>query len=229
MMTDVGLMYVGAVLIVNGVVLLGRITGRAAAPLNLMVGALQLIVSLALMLDPAAPSGSAFTAGGLLLFAFTYLWVGVNDLAGLPANGFGWFSCFVAVAAAGMAVYCGLTASWVGLVQWSLWAVLWWSFFVLLALERSRWQRFTGGLAVLAGVATTGVPGAAALAGVWTESAQLAVGLGVLCGVGTGCLLLLTRSDPHPDAASVPSPATTDGVVPAAGEAAGAMPTSVGR
>jgi putative amide transporter protein len=40
-MADVGLMFVGAVLFVNGLLLLGKIDGKGAATFNLFVGALQ--------------------------------------------------------------------------------------------------------------------------------------------------------------------------------------------
>ncbi len=36
-MGSVGLLYVGAVLVVNGLMLLGRVDARAAAPLNFFV------------------------------------------------------------------------------------------------------------------------------------------------------------------------------------------------
>ncbi|HET7328712.1 MAG TPA: AmiS/UreI family transporter, partial [Nocardioidaceae bacterium] len=38
-MSSVGLLYVGIVLFVNGVMLLGHISGRGAAPINFFVGA----------------------------------------------------------------------------------------------------------------------------------------------------------------------------------------------
>ena len=40
-MSDVGLMFVGAVLFVNGLLFLGRVDAKSAATFNLFVGALQ--------------------------------------------------------------------------------------------------------------------------------------------------------------------------------------------
>ena len=39
-MGSVGLLYVGAVLVINGLMLLGVVEARSAAPLNLFVGGL---------------------------------------------------------------------------------------------------------------------------------------------------------------------------------------------
>ena len=47
-MGSVGLLYVGAVLAVNGLMLMGRVDPRAAAPLNLFVGVLQVVPRVAL-------------------------------------------------------------------------------------------------------------------------------------------------------------------------------------
>ena len=53
-MAIVGLLYVGAVLFINGLLLIGAVDPRAAAPINLFVGALQVVT----------PTYLIFTAGG---------------------------------------------------------------------------------------------------------------------------------------------------------------------
>ena len=42
-MGSVGLLYVGAVLFLNGAMLLGWVKARSAAPMNLFVGVLQVV------------------------------------------------------------------------------------------------------------------------------------------------------------------------------------------
>ena len=54
-MASVGLLYVAAVLFVNGAMLLGWVDGRSAAPMNLFVGTLQVIT----------PTYLIFTAAGV--------------------------------------------------------------------------------------------------------------------------------------------------------------------
>ncbi len=80
-MSDVGLMFVGAVLFVNGLLLLGKIDGKGAAVFNLFVGALQ--VAIPFYLIATAPTTSDILLdSGIFLFGFTYLYVGISNLAG---------------------------------------------------------------------------------------------------------------------------------------------------
>ena len=124
-MAAVGLLYVGAVLVVNGVMLLGYVDPRGAAPLNLFVGALQVVTPTYLIVFAAGDPGPIALAAGLYFFGFTYLWVGINGITGWGNEGLGWFSLVVALAAVGFAVH-----SWVEVgdrtftVIWLLWAVL---------------------------------------------------------------------------------------------------------
>lgn len=52
-MGGVGLFYVGAVLIIDGLMLLGRISPRGATPLNFFVGGLQVVTPTVLILQSA--------------------------------------------------------------------------------------------------------------------------------------------------------------------------------
>jgi putative amide transporter protein len=97
----VGLLYVGAVLFINGLLLLGVVDGRAAAPINLFVGTLQVVTPTFLIFTANGDPRAILAASGLYLFGFTYLYVGINLLAGLDTNGVGWFSLFVAIVAIG--------------------------------------------------------------------------------------------------------------------------------
>lgn len=98
-MGSVGLLYVGAVLFVNGLMLLGVVPPKSAAVLNLFVGALQCVVPTAMLIQADGDTGTILAASGLYLFGFTYLYVGIGNLANLDPRGVGWFSAFVAGAA----------------------------------------------------------------------------------------------------------------------------------
>ena len=90
-MSAVGLMFVGAVLFVNGLLFLGRIDGKSAAPFNIFVGALQ--VAIPFYLIATAPTADdILLASGIFLFGFTYLYVGISNLAGQSLVGLGWYS-----------------------------------------------------------------------------------------------------------------------------------------
>ncbi|MBN1093351.1 AmiS/UreI family transporter [Blastococcus sp. TML/M2B] len=169
-MASVGLLYVGAVLILNGLMLLGLVDARAAAPLNFFVGGLQVITPTYLIVTADGDQNTILAASGLYLFGFTYLYVGFNLLADLDGTGLGWFSAFVACCAV---VYAGLNFGRLddaafGVI-WLYWAVLWALFWVVLGLKREEWTRFTGFVAVVAGVVTAAVPAFLLLTDVWSD------------------------------------------------------------
>jgi len=158
-MGNVGLLYVGAVLLVNGLVLLGRVAQRAAAPLNLFVGALQCVTPTVLIVQAGGDSDAILAASGIYLFGFTYLYVGIAGLTNLDGAGIGWFSLFVAMAAL---VYSGISF-WrnddpVFGVIWLAWALLWALFFLVLGLGMERLTAFTGWTVTLLALPTCAVP-----------------------------------------------------------------------
>ena len=170
-MGSVGLLYVGAVLVVNGLMLLGLVDARAAAPLNFFVGALQVFTPTYLIVTSGGDQNVILGASGLYLFGFTYLYVGLNLIYGLDGTGLGWFSAFVAGCAV---VFAGLNFGRLddpafGVI-WLYWAVLWALFFLVLGLKREELTRFTGLVAVVAGVVTCAVPAFLLLTGVWQDN-----------------------------------------------------------
>jgi putative amide transporter protein len=172
-MGSVGLLYVGAVLVINGLMLLGLVDARSAAPLNLFVGGLQVITPTVLIIQSGGDPDVILGASGIYLFGFTYLYVGINLLAGLDGTGLGWFSAFVACCAV---VYAGLNFGRYddpafGVI-WLVWAVLWALFWVVLGLGRESLNRFTGAVAVVAGILTAAVPAFLLLIGVWADYTQ---------------------------------------------------------
>ncbi|MDN5761743.1 MAG: hypothetical protein L0H41_05445 [Microlunatus sp.] len=179
-MTDVGLLFVGAVLIVNGIMLLGRMTPKAAAPLNFFVGALQVVTPTFVIITAGSDREVIAAAAGLYLFGFTYLWVGINAATGWPDHGLGWFSLFVSVSAVGFAAFTWTQGGRVFVVIWLAWSLLWFLFFLVLALERADLADFTGAVAIVEGVLTAAVPASLALSGLWRDSGTVAVAAAVL-------------------------------------------------
>ena len=161
------LLYVGAVLIINGLSLLGRIVPRDAAIMNVFTGAVSLYASAHGVVggELSAVRGAAFG----LLFGFTYLWVAYGTLTGQDGRGLGWFSGFVAVTAAVVAydefnIAPDAARLWWA-ACWAAWSVLWFSYFVLGALQRTRWQRPVAWLTIGQGVLTAWLPGYLLLSG----------------------------------------------------------------
>ena len=158
-MSSVGLLYVGAVLMINGLMLLGVVPGKAAAAMNLFVGAMQVVFPTIILAQSDGDPGVILGASGLFLFGFTYLYVAWNLLTGAPGEGLGWFSLFVAACAAvyGTLNFVLIDDPLFGVI-WFSWAVLWFMFFVLLGLGKDSIQRRTGWFTLFLGIFTGAVP-----------------------------------------------------------------------
>ena len=90
------LFFVGAVLCLNGLWLLGRIGDKEIAVIDFQVGGITLIACLYLAFGPNADAGSIKAAALTLVFTITYFWVAWNRYNGADGRGLGWFSLFVA-------------------------------------------------------------------------------------------------------------------------------------
>ncbi|GAT05670.1 AmiS/UreI family transporter [Mycolicibacterium fortuitum] len=189
-MGNVGLLYVGAVLFVNGLMLLDVVPARSAAVLNLFVGALQCVLPTVMLVMAAGDPAAVLAASGLYLFGFTYLYVGIVNLTGLEPQGIGWFSLFVAC---GAVVYSALSFTVVNDpvfgVIWLAWAALWLLFFLVLGLRRARLTRFTGWSVVLLSQPTCTLPAFLMLSGNYRTSP----GIAAIWAVGLAALLLVAR------------------------------------
>jgi putative amide transporter protein len=189
MLLGVVLLYVGVVLIVNGIWLLGQarvaaaaaptgagggaavaaeshptfLENREVAVINIFTGFIGVVaaVTLAVQGNENEDIASIRGAGYILLFAFTYIWVAFNQFLNTNGHAFGWYCLFVAVTAIAAGIYTfsnadGNDASIYLGVCWFAWAVLWFMFFLLLALERPI-ARITGWVAILEGIGTAWV------------------------------------------------------------------------
>ena len=96
-MLGLALFYVGAVLCLNGLWLIGRIGDKEIAVIDVFVGGITLLVALSLAFTPGADLASIRGAALTLLFTFTYFWVALNRYNGADGRGLGWSCLFVAV------------------------------------------------------------------------------------------------------------------------------------
>ena len=175
-MGALGLLFVGSVLLVNGLGLLGRVDARAAAPINLFVGALLVVVVLYLALPASEDLTPVFTAAGFLLFGFVYLYVGIVNLTGHAASGIGWYCAWAAGVSLVIALVTLLRDGDVKLgTLWLLWSLLFTMFFVVLGLGLTRFTVVTGWITVVESVITATIPGLLLLLGTWTQLPDLVV------------------------------------------------------
>jgi putative amide transporter protein len=186
-MSSVGLLFVGAVLFMNGLLFLGRADAKGVAVFNLFVGGLQTAIPFYLIATAKTPD-DILGAAGIFLFGFTYLYVGIVTLAGYSSDGIGWYSLWVAVLATGF----GLTEiikfhdTPTGLL-WLQWAVLWGVFWVVLALGVARLTAPAGWLTLILSITTCTIPGFLLLLGDWGNVPTWAV---VASIVATGVVFI---------------------------------------
>ncbi len=195
-MAAVGLLYVGAVLFLNGVMLLGRVDPKAGAVFNLFVGALQVVTPTYLIFTAGGDQNAILSASGIYLFGFTYLYVGIGGLANLDTTGVGWFSLFVSILAVGYSAinFTRLRDTSFGVI-WLYWAVLWFLFFLLLGLKRSELTTYVGWVTAIEGWVTAAIPAMLLLTGHFDHQVPQVIALVVLAVIVFGGLWPLTR--PH--------------------------------
>lgn len=174
MLLGLALLYVGAVLFLNGLWLLGHIQDKEISIINIFAGGITLLVALYSAFGPEADAASIQAAALTLLFTFTYLWVAINRFNGADGRGLGWFSLFVSITVVPIAFQTLSGAQsgwdvWFGLC-WAAWAVLWFMFFMLLAMGKPI-GRITGYVTSAQGVLTGWLPGFLLLNGVMGPAA----------------------------------------------------------
>ena len=168
-MLGVCLLFVGIVLINNGICNLAKVPPKSAAIMNIFTGTLSLFINFVNLVQ-----GNYYAAGTGLLFCFTYLWVAIMSIFDLDGYPFAWFSSFVAVNAVVFGIVegitgsaaLGITADWRWAAIWWLWAVLWGSSFFTDILKKDL-GKFVPVLQVIEGVITAWIPGVMLMLGVW--------------------------------------------------------------
>jgi hypothetical protein len=176
-MAAVGLLYVGAVLFVNALLLLGKVDAKSAGVFNLFVGSLQVIGPLYLIFTAHGDPWTIFGASGIFLFGFTYLYVGIVNLFDIDPGGVGWYSLFVAIMAVGYSLvnFFHFHDYLFGDI-WLMWSFLWALFWILLGLKRPIGV-YAGWVTLFEAWITATIPAFLILASYWN---QLETGLAAI-------------------------------------------------
>ena len=168
-MLGVCLLFVGIVLINNGMCTLYKVDGKSAAVMNILTGGLSLFINFVSLVQ-----GNYYAAGTGLLFCFTYLFVALNHLLSLSPIPFAWFSTFVAVNAVVFGTIEGITGSAALHIEpdirwafiWYLWAILWGTAFVEDIMGK-KLGKFVPCLQVFEGIVTAWIPGVFMMLKLW--------------------------------------------------------------
>jgi AmiS/UreI family transporter len=119
-MLGIVLLYVGAVLFINGIGALGKIDKKSVAVMNLFVGSITLLIDIFMLLD-ADTTAKLYAVGTGLLFAFTYLYVAITNWFDLDGRGLGWYCLFVAITT----VPCSLVSFGAGDMRFGAFWLIW--------------------------------------------------------------------------------------------------------
>ncbi|MES4889656.1 AmiS/UreI family transporter [Streptomyces sp. NPDC096012] len=210
-MANAGLLFVGAVLFMNGLVLLNKVDARSGGVFNIFIGLLQVITPTYLIFTADNDPTKILAASGIYLFGFTYLYVGVCLLTGIETDGVGYYSLFVAIAALGYSfANFHLLKDYPFGVIWLYWAFLWFLFFLLLGLRMDRLRPYVGWVTAIEGWVTGVIPAGLLLSGYWKHPDETAIALGAFAVVVFGALWPLTRAardrvTPTPTAPAAPT------------------------
>ena len=161
-MLGIVLLYVGIVLINNGISRLCNIDEKSSAVMNIFTG------SLAVIIDTVAVIQEEYYAVGTgLLFGFTYLFIAINSIFNLDKRPYGWYSLFVAINTIPCA-YLSLTQEldWRMSIIWVLWGILWLTAFIEIVLKKNL-GKFVPYLAIFEGIITAWIPGFLMLVDRW--------------------------------------------------------------
>lgn len=165
------LLYVGIVLISNGLAGVLEVKDKSMVVMNIFTGGLSLVLNIiALGYGVVSNQGMLWFYGSAtgLLFAFTYLYSAINTIFGCDQRLYGWFSLFVAINAipAGALCFVGYGGNWIyGLIWWA-WGLLWFTGFLTCGLKKNL-GKFPAWLGVIEGVVTAWIPGFLMLVNMW--------------------------------------------------------------
>ena len=164
-MIGVILLFVGSLLLVNGMGGLDRVEPKSMAVMNFMVGGLGLVASL-LQLSRADSSADFFAVAALLLFTFTYLYIAICIWLDLDLRGFGWFCFFVAFTTIPYSLMSFQNDDPRFGVFWLIWGSMWFMFY-LTNVREIDFGKLLPYLVIAVGVLTCWIPGLLILTDYW--------------------------------------------------------------
>jgi len=157
-MLGISMLFVGAVLLLNGLMLLGIVDRKPVGVFNILVATICTVMAINNHIHATTMSDHLATAN-TLLFAFTYFMVAANALFDLDGRALGWFSLYVAVATIPNALFSFTHGDLLMGIIWCAWGFLWLLFFLEGALHNKGAAKLAPYSAILIGVILTGIPG----------------------------------------------------------------------
>ncbi|RDU66217.1 acid-activated urea channel [Helicobacter didelphidarum] len=160
-MLGVVLLYVGIVLINNGICRISKIDPKSTAVMNVFVGTLSVICNIIIIIhgDMTNSEIDYYVAATGLLFGFTYLLNAIIHIYNLDWRIFGWYSLFVAINSIPAAYLSYMKSTnqgfWFAII-WFAWGILWLTGWIETVLNIEL--KFVPYLAILEGIFTAWFP-----------------------------------------------------------------------
>lgn len=171
MTTGIGLLYVGAVLLLNGIGMIKKYDLKALSIMNFFTGGVYVVIN-AINLAYAVFNGATIDAyygvATGMLFGFTYLFVGLVDWFALDGGPMAWYCFFVGI----NTIPCSYLSFQGGDARfgviWLCWGFLWLLYWVAGALPQVKLSpSLVPAATIIIGVATCWIPGFMLLANWW--------------------------------------------------------------
>ena len=164
-MLGLSLLFVGIVLVMNGVNRIIGVDAKSTAFMNVVTG-LIIVVGNFIMLAKAADVIHFQNVSSGFLFGFTYLFIAGNYLLKLDLRPFGWFSLFVVIYAVVMSVSSYYFGDVKICLLWAAWSILWLEGFLELSLGL-KLGKFFPYLSILEGIFAAFIPAMLMLTNNW--------------------------------------------------------------
>ena len=161
----ISLLFVGMVLVMNGVSRFCNIDAKSTAFMNLVTGTIIVLCNF-IMLTKATEIIEFQNIASGFLFGFTYLFIAANYLLKLDLRPFGWYSLCVAIYAGVMSASAFYNADIRFGLLWGAWTILWLEGFLELVLKM-KLAKFFPYLSIAEGIFAAFIPSMFMLMNLW--------------------------------------------------------------
>jgi len=161
----ISLLFVGIVLVMNGVNRFSNVDAKSTAFMNVVAGFVIIVLNVVGIARAETIFDYQNIASGFL-FGFTYIFIASNYVFKLDLRPFGWFSLFVAIYAIIIAIT-NLDTDIRFTLLWGAWALLWFEGFLELALKIKKLEKVFPYLAIVIGIFAAFIPSMFILLNKW--------------------------------------------------------------
>lgn len=162
----INLLFVGIVLVINGVNRFYKLDAKSSAFMNAVTGVV-IVLGCFIGFAKGGDTPAYLNVASGFLFGFTYIFIASNNLFGLDWRPFGWFSLFVAAYAIVMAVLAGLSGDFKFVYLWTMWALLWLNGFLDAVLKMKSMSKIFPYLSIIEGIFAAFIPSILMLTDRW--------------------------------------------------------------